>query len=449
MIARDQVDQLSFAEIVQLIKAAERELFVFCQSLSEEAVTSRVKRLRETVEKIGASVVRRPPPLERYLLQWQEYSSGKRKHIDPAAARYLCWEPEISMDYQFVGYLERFPSVLGSRPLIGLVHSCHSKWESVSPTVMDKIRVFVMKYEGPNKAVKKWRSNPDTVLHQEGPAVLARRLLRAEQTIREFVDEWYLDPQSAFLQKIVAAAASSCRATIGTSSHKPHALFEDLLRWQGWKIHDLKAEVQQLILHNEVQKIHEPLQRFVLGHRDLGDPRLPRNRDRNWTSISREATNRFVQMLCKEDIIFFFDYVYSMGEDKHKRKEFWLRYVSRYIASRPLLTATDRLRLKVELGARMKNPGEIKGSTNSAFMLDFGELTVVEFSTVGFCYIYESKLFREIVPDFWSAHAFTATSLKDKRRARRVRHWITYNIDWRDEVTNILAQWGIRPGSAI
>jgi hypothetical protein len=449
MTTRDQIEQLSFTDILQLIKMGERELFLFYQSLSEETVASRVRRLRETVEKIGSTVVRRPPPLERYLLQWQEYVSGKRNHLDPAAARYLCWEPDISMDYQFVTYLEKFPSVLGSRSLIGLVRSCHGRWDSVSPTVMGKVKIFVMKYDGPNKAVQKWRSDPDTVIHQKGPVGLAKHLVTTRLTIDQLVAEWYLEPQSPFLQNVVAVAVALCRETVGMSSYDPRALFEDILPWKGWKTQDRKLEIQQLILHRDVQKVQEALQRFVLAHKDLGDPRLPRNR-KNWDAISRDAVNRFVEMLCREDILFFFDYVYSTSSDKHMRKEFWLRYVARCVASRPLLTPSDKVRLKSVIGTRIGQPGEIRSATNSAFMLDFGEITAVEFSRIGACYIYESRAFKEVVPDFWSSRAFTEANLKDRHLClNRIRHLNTHNIDWRAEVRNILAQWGIRPGGTI
>jgi hypothetical protein len=444
MVTRDQIDQLSFNDILQLIKVGERELSLSYQSLSEETNYSRLGRLRETAEKIGSTVVRRPPPLERYLLQWQEYVSGKRSRLDPSAARYLCWEPDISMDYQFVTYLEKFPSVLGSRSLTGLVHSSHSRWEAVTPTMMGKVKALVMKYDGPNKAVKKWRSSPDTVIARQGPAVLAKHLVKSGLTMDKLVAEWYLEPQSPFMQSVVIAAASLCKEVMGMSSEGPRVLFEALLPWKGWKTQDFKVEIQQLILHRDVQKVQEMLQTFVLAHKDLGDPRLPKNR-RNWDSISRDATDRFVEMLCRYDIVFFFDYVYSTVSDRQQRKDFWLQYVVRCIASRPLLRPADWLRLRSQLGNRIGHLGEIRSTSNSAFLLDFGEITVVEFSRMGACYIYESDAFKKVVPDFWTPRPFTEANLKN-------RFWkplrIIHSIGWRDEARRILAQRGIRPGGA-
>jgi len=449
MITRDQLNQLSFSDVFQLIKVGERELSVFCESLSEDAIASRIKPLREVIETIGSSVVRRPPPLERYILQWEAYLSGQRKNLDPAAVRCLCWEAEISMDYRFIRYLEKAGSVMGPRSLVGLVRSCHNKWDSVSGIVIDKVRTFVMQYDGPNKVVNKWKLSPKAIAHQNGPMFLAKSLATAH-SIDELVTEWYLEPQSVFLQHAVRGAALLCRQSIGETLHSSRRLFESLLPWRGWKIKDFKAEIQDLILHRDVNRIQEQLQGFVLTHKDLGDPRLPRNRDKNWVAISPNAVSRFVEMLCREDIRFFFDYVYSTGGDKHMRKEFWLRYVGRCVASRPLLTPSDKVKLKSVLGTKMGQPGEIRSGLNSAFMLDFGEITVVEFSRIGACYIYESHVFKKLVRDFWSPHPFVETRLKNKLHCiNRIRHLNTCNIDWRNEVRNILAQWGIRPGVSV
>jgi hypothetical protein len=187
------------------------------------------------------------------------------------------------------------------------------------------------------------------------------------------------------------------------------------------------------------------LQTFVLAHKDVGDPRLPRNR-KNWDPISREAVTRFVEMLCREDIVFFFDYVYSTESDRQQRKQFWLRYVARCIASRPLLTPSDKVRLKSMFGTKVGQPGEIRSATNSAFLLDFGEITIVEFSRIGACYIYESRAFKEMVLDFWTSRPFPERVLK--RQGLMLKR-IIHSGRWQEEARNVLAQWGIRPRGTI
>ena len=151
-----------------------------------------------------------------------------------------------------------------------------------------------------------------------------------------------------------------------------------------------------------------------------------------------------IEWLSKDDIIFFFDHAFPKGGDKHKRKPFWLRYVSSVTMSRPLLSWNDQTRLKVhlqKLGSNVGNFGTITG-TNSAFLLDFGHVCAIEFNHVGACYLYERKAMNEVVPDFFASMDFTEAGLKQKELCLgRVRH----TPGWEDELQMMLARYGVRP----
>ena len=135
-------------------------------------------------------------------------------------------------------------------------------------------------------------------------------------------------------------------------------------------------------------------------------------------------------------------------KDPHFRKEFWLRYVNQCI-SRPLLCSDDRYRLQVylrETHSKVSHFGNIIG-INSAFILDFGKVVVVEFSRIGACYIYSAEQFKSEVPNIWSNNTYRETNLKNKSNSLdRIIHRITTNINWRDDAARILARYGIRPG---
>src|SRR5439155_15930958 len=93
---------------------------------------------------------------------------------------------------------------------------------------------------------------------------------------------------------------------------------------------------------------------------------------------------------------FFFDLIMAGQEDRHNRREFWLRYVGRVGNSRVAMGTRDRDRLRVQLTelkkrgrseyAHLEDPFE---DDVSAFIMDFGRAVVVEFSKPGnACFIY-------------------------------------------------------------
>ena len=94
--------------------------------------------------------------------------------------------------------------------------------------------------------------------------------------------------------------------------------------------------------------------------------------------------------LSEEDLRFFFDLIMSGQEDRHNRREFWLRYVGRVGNSRVAMGTRDRDRLRVQLTelkkrgrseyAHLEDPFE---DDVSAFIMDFGRAVVVEFSKPG------------------------------------------------------------------
>ncbi len=404
-------------------------------------VTS-LQRLKETTEKIGSAIVRRPPPLEKYLIQWIEYVKGNRAGLDAAAIRCLCWEPQICISDVFVDYVMSLPNTLSARSIIGLVHSCHIKWEVSSNSLKNFVRNSVLKYKGPNRILRQWSTKADLIMPAKGPIPLAKYVIDNNLDMEAISSELNIAPQSRFLQITATLAFHMCLDQL--RSPERSRLFIKLLQWKGWAVEEFKTQIEKIILHRDFLTVRESFKSLVLAHKDLGDPRLPKNK-KNWISISESALNRFVEMLCREDIVFFFDYVYSIVGDRQQRKEFWLRYISKCIASRPLLRQSDWLRLKSKIGDKMSHLGEMRSTENSAFMLDFGEITVVEFSKIGACFIYESSNFKKVIPDFWSSRPFTEGDLKDRNR---VIERIIHRRGWKEDAKRVLAQWGIRPGGA-
>lgn len=107
-----------------------------------------------------------------------------------------------------------------------------------------------------------------------------------------FLEEWYLDPQSPFAGQVVERATALCRDQFDNSPAIARMLFGELLPWAGWDMSALRQEIGELILRAEDGQTRNTLQKFVMTHRSLGDPRLPKNRA-NWAEMNEEAKSRF------------------------------------------------------------------------------------------------------------------------------------------------------------
>jgi hypothetical protein len=96
-----------------------------------------------------------------------------------------------------------------------------------------------------------------------------------------------------------------------------------------------------------------------------------------------------------------------------------------------------------KMGEHVGHFGRVRGQT-SAFMLDFGTLLVVEFSTVGAAYVYEKHATSEVIADFWALQPFSESQLKQRQLCLER---IVHRPGWQGEMAGILARYGIRPGS--
>ena len=306
------LDELSF-----LIRKTGRQMSESAICLATRPAENYFQNLRLTVDKIGSAPVRRPPPLERYVRQWNEFMSGTRDDLDRGTTRYLCWEPNIATSDRFLAYLQKSGMELGRRPLEGLVRSCHSKWEwpfPIQPPVAI-IRTLVAGYPGSNPILVRWKSHPDAVLGPDGPELLARAFVCSGTTLNDHLDGWYLEPQSPFVQQIVEAATAACRGQLGRSSRDlATLLLKELLPWPGWKLSTFKTEVGALILHNAItEEVRKTFEHFILTHKELGDPRLPDNHSK-WAEVPQQARERFLQWLHNEKTTISFEHVFREGE---------------------------------------------------------------------------------------------------------------------------------------
>ncbi|MCX8031634.1 MAG: EH signature domain-containing protein [Thermodesulfovibrionales bacterium] len=406
-----------------------------------------LRRLRDATQSIGNSKIQEPLLIaEVYKNQWQEFLHHKRATLDKRAVRYLCWNTEIALNSKFINYIVASGIKLSTHSICALVRASYMKWSSafINTDTFIKIRKIVLAYTGHHPLLNKWKYNIELIFSTDSTSKCADLIVQKKLNLSEFFTEWGIDIQSNFVHEIIIKAARLCRERYKNTSEYYDYYMNHILSWEYWELSSFKEEIAKAILSvGNNDTFRDKLKLYILSSKKLGDPRLPHNI--NWNGIDNKAKELFISWLSLRDIVFFFEHVLPTGSDRHGRKNFWLKYIKRLKASRPLLCDSDRFSLKLKMDNERINYGYISG-TNSAFVLDFGNIVAIEFSKVGACYLYEKENFNKIVDDLFRNKYFNESSLKNKGLAiDRIIHLLTVNCDWRIDVANILARYGIRP----
>jgi hypothetical protein len=203
-------------------------------------------------------------------------------------------------------------------------------------------------------------------------------------------------------------------------------------------------------LATESEQFRKELVNMVLLHPMFGDPRIQLH---NWGNDLQQAKEIVLGWLSAEDIRTFFEVILSTKNDKHRRKEFWLRYEKKIKLSRVFVCDNDRFRRHVqleELAEQGRHFGHADGTT-SIFVMYLGPIVAVEFSAVGNAlYLYTVENFRQIMPDLFVKSA-SGSGLKKSNlaieppRSRKGPRPLYYqsrgfsHIDgWQDTVRDVL-----------
>ena len=370
--------------------------------------------------------------------------------LESRTIRYLCWEPKVATDPNFIVFLSGSEGHLSARSIQGLVRCCHSLWSETSaksPAVV-LLRRQVARYSGSNRLLRKWKASINLILGADAPREYGRDIIAAKRSIQSQGQFWGIDSGSRFVSAAARVCVQDCVAGGMSDPALQKYLIKQILSWPGWMLQDFKVAVSATIIaheHTDRGDAIDELRRFVLSDRRLLDPRLPRNAQ-NWLGVAEKAHAIFVQWLSREDIEFFFEHVLPRRDDPHGRKPFWLRYVGQLCRSRPLLALDDEARLKATLSREklVGNYGRMESWANtSSFLLDFGKVMVVEFSKVGNAsFVYESRDIDSVVAEFWSEARFPVKALKQQDLSR---HRIVHRVGWQEEMRSILARYGVRP----
>lgn len=307
--------RVSLDELREVMGRVCENMATYVGTLEGQTGEMHLPNLSATVKKMVVTFPSPPPHDASYMSQWNAFSAGNRESLDTDVLRCLCWEPSIATSDPFLAYLWRKGPKLTSRPLAGLVRSCHSAWKTTSGTypAAGVIKDLVKQYEGSSQIINKWKTNLNGLFGARGPEVLGRSMIIEMKALNAFFEEWYLDPRSTFSKQVVEKATAFCSEQFGSPTAAiMKTLFGELLPWGGWDQGAFKREVSSLILRAAAGQTRTILQKFVVIHRSLGDPRLPRN-EANWAGMDPEARNRFDAWLA-ENPFALMERVYRQGK---------------------------------------------------------------------------------------------------------------------------------------
>ncbi len=396
---------------------------------------------------------------EEYVKQWKDFQEDQTQQLQRRAIRYLCWQPDVATSQPFQYFLDHNHIDLNARSLQGLVRSCHARWspEFAKGQVVSRVRDRLNTYGGTNPLLSQWKQGSGVILGLRGAEEFGAEMVETLRPIKQHCESWGIaDETSAYVQVAVRHAAEVCRNQMDRVPDLGKYLLQELLPWTGWPLHVFKDEASKVILHaatTQAVDVRESVRLFALNDPRLGDPRLQHNR-LNWAGIG-EAERRVIEWLSQFDIVFFFESVLPLGKDPHGRKDFWLRYVSRVVRSRPLLNLADKSRLRAGLKQtewELLNFGDMTAINTSAFVLDFGRVIAVEFSAVGnACYLYEKSKFDELVPNLYTTKPFDLYKLKQRRLSfkqiihRKAKRGGWRSNSWEEPAADVLRQFDIRP----
>ena len=310
-------DNVLSGDLSSLLREMVSDLDDSAGRITKKPAGARLQNLQGTVDSIDAPVVHRPAPLERYALEWTQFVSGSKESLDKKAIEFLSWVPEIAIDVRFLACVERSGIELPWRTLAGLVRSCHWMWEKIAPESPSVriVRGLLSRYGGTNQGLHKWQAHIEALLTKYAPQIMADKLTSDGEGLASFIDEWRIEPQSAFFRRVVRCATATCRNRLDQPTDNLLALlFRDLLPWPGWEPSNLKEEIGAIILHRPMSdQLRGTIQRFVLHFEGLGDPRLSANRIK-WAEVPDQAKDRLIQWLRQENPYTFSERVYQQGK---------------------------------------------------------------------------------------------------------------------------------------
>lgn len=395
----------------------------------------------------------RPPRIDPDLINQWKYNADHPLflNLSSAARRFLCWEPFVASDPRFLSYLESLPSPPSPKALRGLLYCYHLHWsrsEEGSQKLLSRFLVnWIKAYSGTNSTILNWQRNLENLVGPSASLAIAKILERDRpENLNRFREVLGIYADTKFWNDVTQLASEIIMDKFNNIDISTTGWLTKVL-WASGRIESkhLAWHFSLAVLNSRTEKdetIQDLFREF--GLQTFRDPRIS---TQHWHLIDLTARNRFIGWLSRSDIKFFFELIIGTGKDPHRRRPFWLQYVSQMVRTQVLIHPQDAGRLRLQLHKaeeRGQTWGQIEeegGRYASAFILDFGKVLAVEFSQPNnACQLYSQQYALKTFEPFYG-RSWKVTELKngDLPKVSHQRHW-------EESLRNTLAKYGIYPG---
>lgn len=401
-------------------------------------------------------VVRQPVPRPDVAASWRmALSSNDFNRLMPNEIRYLFWDKDIALTEEFLKFISDRKTPIRRSALKGLAFVLASHWNEV---VSGKIPIKKYKNTLEQLSTSDYlRKIGHLILERDGHFKFAQSFLTEKKTLAEHFTKVFglVVPSTAYADEVLnVLATSSYSIAISQDKKERHWFYNTVLsQLDKARLVPCLGRIVKAIEQSKSEEPKEELKGFILGHHNLGDPRLP-GLESNWDS-NDPTTQAIIEWLSQSDIDFFFELFFQDAADIQGRKRFWLSYAHMVRGTRVVISSSDQTRLisKFKRMDGTKVNKDIFGNLldrnckATAFIMDFGVLKVVEFSLPNnACYFYESRSKFKFNDRsvFWETKDFRESDLKSKDESiERYSH--LPRDAWGPKFANFLARYGIRP----
>jgi len=389
---------------------------------------------------------------EKALLKWSKYLENeiKQEEFSIKEIEILSFEPKVILSDLFWDILLNASNIT-FKMIIGVLYATHRSWTTINnlESILSSIQTLILNNDFDNRIVRFWKENMNIVSSIQTPKLLADECINNAIGIAEVSKKYMLSLEGTELATIIQQKILEERLEryiknnaigIDETKHITEEINQTIF------IKDMSNFYYNLLIQAvNSSKIHrhdskEYLKDYFLNNIDYNDPR---KKPEKWLNFDETGKNIIIAWLNEQDIKIFFDLF--VGYDPHDRRYFWLKYANRIkkikIIQCPTLYQNIKNKEKIDdLIKKGHKFIKLIGAQTNAFILEFENYTIVEFSENGnACYIYKKDdiQFNKNVDNTISIY-----KLKDQYKAINK---ITHNKNWQYELTNWLAQKGIRP----
>ena len=387
---------------------------------------------------------------EKVLLKWKRYLNNEIQVCD-----FNSKEIEIlSFDSSVVSSSEYWDLLIEQKDytpktIIGLVYCVHCLWTNFPDleSILGLIQNLIKDIKTDNKVINEWKRNYYNFLSINSTDILAKECLKSNLSVAEIAKKYSINIDNTLFELNIKEDIFKNRIIYYRDNRNiglnDVCQFVDEINSSAFSKRTTNMFFALIFdsvenTRKEKNESKDFLKELFLDDINYKDPR---KNPEKWYGFDDNAKSIFINWLNEQDIKIFFDLF--IDYDPHGRKDFWLNYSRRVLKTQilqcPSLTQNIRNSEQIE---ELKNKEyalyEVLNAQTNAFILEFSDFTVIEFSENGnACYIYN----KNDMPIQMSKSAYYVSELKDRNKAMKV---VNHTKGWQYDLRNWLALKGVR-----